>query len=487
MGEVVAINEAVLKWFEKRGIDGETVVRMGIYSGTQRGTGDSFQVDPDPAGQIIAFPFVRNGIARSFKFRGAGKKFFQTPGGAAHFFNADILDDPSLAAGQNALVVVEGEIDALAVLQSGYPFVVSVPDGAPAKVSDNFEAIDPEYDTKYRFIYNDWDALKKIKRIIIATDADDPGRALAEELVRRFSRVRCSFVEYPEACKDLDDVLMKFGPQEVIRIIMEARPYAVSGIYTFDELPEEPDLNPVSTGWGRLDLNLKPYYPAFMTVTGVAGAGKSTWSNQLVAQLAYLHKWRVGIASFEMRINPFVTDMLLQTYAEMGGKEGYELQWLNDNFVFIAPEPGDEDENFDIKWLIEKATAAVIRHGIRVLLIDPWNEVDHALRRGENIADYTGRAIRLLKRFGREFECLVIVVAHPTKSGAQKSPGEISLYDISDSAAFSNKSDFGVVIARVNNSPITEVMVKKVRYQSVSGMPGTVSFTFDPKTGTFSQ
>jgi hypothetical protein len=37
MGEVVAINEAVLKWFEKRGIDGETVVRMGIYSGTQRG------------------------------------------------------------------------------------------------------------------------------------------------------------------------------------------------------------------------------------------------------------------------------------------------------------------------------------------------------------------------------------------------------------------------------------------------------------------
>ncbi len=42
-----------------------------------------------------------------------------------------MLDDPALHEGRAALVITEGECDALTAIDCGYPFAVSVPDGAP--------------------------------------------------------------------------------------------------------------------------------------------------------------------------------------------------------------------------------------------------------------------------------------------------------------------------------------------------------------------
>jgi twinkle protein len=228
-----------------------------------------------------------------------------------------------------------------------------------------------------------------------------------------------------------------------------------------------------------------------MVVTGTAGSGKSTWVNQLVAQMSILHGLTVGIASFEMRINPFVTEVLLNTYRDMGNNISKIDDWLEDSFVFIAPEPDKENFQFNIDWLIEKASAAVIRYGIRILVVDPWNEVEHAVLPRENHSDYIGRAIRALKRFGREFDVLVIIVAHPAKYGAQKAPSDITLYDISDSAHFANKADFGVVIARsggdFTGNYVSDIMIKKVRYQPVTGQLGSVSLVYDPILRTFGQ
>jgi twinkle protein len=247
-----------------------------------------------------------------------------------------------------------------------------------------------------------------------------------------------------------------------------------------------------------------------MVVTGAANSGKSTWTNQLVAQMNIEHGCKVAIASFEMRINPFVSDLLLMVHKEQGKKFQSGLQWINENFVFIAPEPDNENEIFDVDWLLEKAAMAVIRYGIRILVIDPWNEIEHAVGRRESMTEYVGRAIRSLKRFGRKFGVLVIVVAHPSKAGAMKAsraenvrkikeknpdyaeePEDLSLYDISDTAHFANKADFGVVLTRIGGGNMTEVSVVKIRYQPVSGLIGkdTICFkSYDPKkAGMFGQ
>ena len=110
--------------------------------------------------------------------------------------------------------------------------------------------------------------------------------------------------------------------------------------------------------------------------------------------------------------------------------------------------------------------------------------------RPQTTLNSTRRAIRALKRFGREFDVLVIVVAHPSKSGAQKAPEEITLYDVSDSAHFANKADFGVVLSRVNGTAPgyeqSQVMIKKVRYQPLTGNLGTVFLNYNTHTRTFS-
>lgn len=515
---MTAVNEKILGWLEKRGISSELAIRMGICSGVRVSTGDNeFEIVARPDGNIIVFPFIEGGKVVGEKYRAAGKRFWQKPNCRKTFFNADVLADPALAAGEQALVITEGEIDCLSVIEAGYPFTVSVPDGAPPArdkdgklidVPESTVGIDLGADEKYSFIPNNWERLVPIKKIVLATDSDEPGKRLAAELVRRLGRDRCCFVSYPDnpvcddgnggkrPCKDFNEVLLNFGPAEIIRMIAAAQPYPVSGVYKLSNFPPEPEFRAVSSGWGRLDEYLMLYHPAFMVVTGFAGAGKSTWANQLVANLAMNQRWSVAIASFEMRVRPYVTDTLASVRLNLPrhmwnfDDRDRAARWMEERFVFIAPDPEDDEAVHDVDWLLSRASTAVIRHGIRVLLIDPWNEIEHVRRSDETMSEYTGRAIRSLKSFGRRHDCLVIVVAHPTKSGTEKGPDKVSLYDVSDSAHFANKADLGVVIARKGDPQHdfgTAIMVKKVRYQPDAGRIGSIDVTFDPEMRLFSQ
>ncbi len=496
---MTAISERAVRWFESRGIGPDNVTRMAIYSARRVGNGGESRVEPHATGEIIAFPFVENGEVVAEKYRAAGKQFSQRPNPRRTFYNSDVLDDPALIEGSAALAIVEGEIDVLSCIEAGYPFVVSVPDGAPpardkdgalVPVPDGTADIDPARDAKFQFIANNWDRLSRIKRIVIAVDSDEPGRRLAAELVRRLGRVRCSFVTWPDGCKDANDVLLQHGGATLSQCLLAAKPYPISGVYTLDDLPEEPDLEAVSTGFNQLDNLLLVYRPALLIVSGLANHGKSKWTTQMVANLAALHGWPAAIASFEMRLRPFVTGTLEAVYhdhcAERRSADDAH-RWMRDHFVFIAPEP-DSTAVHDIGWLIERAEAAVIRHGVKVLLVDPWNEIEHAKRRDETLTEYTNRALRELKDFGRRFDLLIIVVAHPAKGAVSKAPEELSLYDVSDSAAFMNKADLGVIIARLGDVTMdttTGVFVRKVRYQPATGKIGAAELAFDTRSGLF--
>lgn len=511
---MTVINPKVAKWFERRKITRETLDEAGVYSGAwaeDEETGLRRVVGAE-AGDVIVFPYIERGQAVNEKYRSAGKRFSQKAGGKKTFFNSDVLDLEPLKADDFPLVITEGEMDCLSLLEAGFKYAMSVPDGAPPardaqgnliEVPEDTADIDINDDDKFGYVVNNWGRLTPIKRIIIATDADEPGQRLAAELVRRLGRARCLHVEYPRdevvllqdgtkrACKDLNEVLMEFGPKKVREIIDEAKAYPVSGVYELSEFPAEPNLVMATTGWGSLDENLRVYYPCFMVVTGLAGIGKSTWTMQLVSHLAMRHGWKAAVASFEMRLDPYVTHALMAPY--IGGPRAAWTPddvdrgktWLQKNFIFIAPHPQD-DSAHDIDWLIERARVAVLRKGIRVLLIDPWNEIEHSKARDETMGDYVGRAIRKLKTFAREYEVLVIVVAHPTKSGSEKGPDRVSLYDVSDSAHFANKADMGIVISREDKaSPITTVVITKVRYQPEAGKPANLKLEYNDATRCF--
>ena len=502
-------------WFEARALDPEIVARMGIYSGKVVQDGDTRDVKPDAEGDVIVFPYFEGGKEISAKFRGkphpdGTKRMWQRAGAKRTFYNADILDDPALIDGSAALVITEGEPDCLAVLSAGYPFAVSVPDGAPPDkdangnvlpaVPSNAE-IDPEQDTGFKFVFNNWDKLKKIKRFVLCTDDDGPGHRLRDELARRLGGARCAFVTYP-ACgdkkSDANEVLIQHGATAVLDMITNAVPMPVRGLYRMNDFPQEPELHPVTSGFGRLDLpvqngmaGLMPDLGLFMTVLGKPESGKSTWTTQLAANLARIHGWNIAIATFEMRRRQMYR-LLQCAFADKAPEKFSSAEWskandfINKRFTLIHNDSMKDDDDPTIEWILDCAADAVIRDSINVLIIDPWNEADHHRKPGESLTEYTGRAIKKLKRFAQTFNVLVIVVIHPTKEGGLKPSGDLSLYDAADSAHWVNKADLAVLIDRDYQSEMMTVKVGKVRYR-VTGRRGETKFTYIPELEIFSQ
>jgi twinkle protein len=262
-------------------------------------------------------------------------------------------------------------------------------------------------------LWNNRDRLKRIKRFIIATDADRPGQRLAAELVRRLSASRCMFVQYPNDCKDLNHVAVLHGKDVVAAILNAAKQYPVRGLYQLSDYPDREALPTFGTGWWTVDNHLRLIPGEFMVVTGIPSHGKSTWVLNLLCNLAGLHSWRAAVFSPEMPTVPHLRDKLRRI---RGGSTLEADKFIDEHFRFIDADPtGREDVDFDLDWIIDKATDAVLRDGIRLLVIDPWNEIEHARRRDESVTDYIGRGIRALKRFARLYDVAVIVIAHPTK------------------------------------------------------------------------
>lgn len=504
------LGRAGVKAFEHRGIDTETVVKFGVYTASRDANGEMV---PDENGTVVAFPFFEHAVEVGRKYRGKDKKFWQEAGGRRTFWNADVMDDPALEDGRQALIITEGEIDALSAIDCGFPFTVSVPDGAPSvpkdKAPEQLDELNPETEGsgKFEFMYNNRDRLKRIKRFIIATDSDGPGKRLAAELVRRLSPARCSFVQYPDelvegvdgerrACKDLNDVLMHFGKDRVVETLNAARPYPVRGLYRLSEYPDQPEIETFAVGWDGWGEFFRVFAGEFIVVAGIPNHGKSTWMLSLVNNLADIHRWRIAICSPEMPAVPIIRDRLRRMY--LRGKPGEfdigEIRkadaFIEDRFVFIDTDPtgtGANDEPFDLEWIIDRATDAVLRDGIRVLVIDPWNEVDHARERNESVADYIGRGIRALKRFGKLYGVVVIVVAHPTKEvnkdGKQRVP---NLYDIDGAAHWYNKCDHGIIVQRPGGGEPGDCVIHilKVRFEE-SGKRQRMLMHFDKYTGAF--
>jgi twinkle protein len=138
-----------------------------------------------------------------------------------------------------------------------------------------------------------------------------------------------------------------------------------------------------------------------------------------------------------------------------------------------------------LEWTLEKSRAAIVQHSAKLIVIDPWNEMDHVRPRDISLTEYTGFAIKSLKRLARRFNVHVIVAAHPAKqqrddSGGFKMP---SLYDVSDSAHWYNKPDAGMIVWRGKDRTI--IRVAKSRYHDQIGKPGDIDIRFDPETNHY--
>jgi twinkle protein len=123
------------------------------------------------------------------------------------------------------------------------------------------------------------------------------------------------------------------------------------------------------------------------------------------------------------------------------------LDWAADRFFLIRAD----DEAPTIDWILAAAKGAVLRCGIRGLVIDPYNEIEHKKADGQNETEYVSQILNKVKRFAQAHGVHVWFVAHPAKLYRDKAGGELpvpTLYDISGSANWVNKADVGIVVHR---------------------------------------
>lgn len=474
---MTGLSDKMLDTLAARGIDAEVASRYGLSSLKDADGGRP---------EALILPFIRDGetVRRKFRTFGETKRFWQEKGGVRCAWNEDALRDDTLM--HQAVLITEGELDCLAAIQAGHVRAISVPDGAPPPNEDR----DLDRGTKY-----DWlDAIgpylskDRVPEIILATDGDANGAALLHDLSLLLGRARCKFLTYPksrtdrgrERCKDLGEVLEDYGVHGVQETIARAQFLKVDGVFRMSELPPLPEPVVFDIGFPLLSENYRMRLGDFAVVTGIPSFGKTTLVNDLVCRVVRRYGVNAAWASFEQSPQRDHRRNLRSWFVE--GETWTEANiaqadaWIDARHRFICP---NEDEDVTLEWLIERLEGAVVQHDCKIIVIDPWNEMDHDRRRDESITEYVGRAIKTLKRFARSFQVHLIVVAHPTKQ-VKDQDGNFripTLYDISDSAHWHNKADIGLVVHR-DNPDTSLIKVAKSRYHDEIGKPGSVSMAY---------
>lgn len=475
--EAPALLPQHLEWLEVRGISAELAAKFGLRSEVR-----SFEEEDGSwsKAQAIAIPYVERGRIVNHKYRRTSKKQHTIDkGGTLTLWNHDVL----LERSDKPVVVTEGEWDAMIADSLGWR-AVSVPNGTPETPSD-----DPANDRRYEYLWRCRDLLNEVKQFIIAVDGDGPGLALRQDLIALLGPDRCSFVDYGADAKDLNDTLVMYGVEAAAHILNNAKPVPIRGLYKLSDFPLPAPHPEIALGVPGLSDHLS-IVPGTLTVfTGWAGQGKTTLTIQVIASLL---RQGIGVTlgTFETMPRPILERKLRA--ALIGCNEHSipvtQMAWADEiierNLSLIAQMVG-EDQEMDLDQVLDFARADIARSGSKVVIIDPWNEIEHKRRSDESETEYANRSIRAIKHFMRSLNVAVWIVAHPSKPQDANVKSVPGLYNISGSAAWANKADYGLAYHRPNKETnLCDVYVTKVR-MGLPGREGVVRLAYDWRVSAF--
>jgi twinkle protein len=266
------------------------------------------------------------------------------------------------------------------------------------------------------------------------------------------------------------------------------------------ELRDQAPPTVMTTGTSATDEILKlPDEGRLIVITGWPGSGKTTWTRYVMLHTMERHNRRWAVFSPEMQPwELFVTGCVeVLSGKTFWPKSGWPTlsdeeikkhsEWLTPRLTMLVCEAEKEEPTLD--WLLDRIRIMVLRDGITDILIDPWNEIEHARPAGQTETDYVGRSLQRLKAFALRHGCNMWIIVHPakppslTKGEVRGAPGG---YDISGSANWFNRADLGLTIH--SPSPDTsELHIWKSRFVNRWGMRGKVAtMNVDPITGRFS-
>jgi len=274
-------NPKVFKWFETRGISQNTLEDLKITESSE------FMPQTGKTENTINFNYYMGDQLINIKYRDGRKNFKLYKGAEKVFYNIYSI------VGYDSCIIVEGEMDVLALHEAGIKNTISVPNGATL-TNNNLDYLD-----------NCIDYFEDKEKIILALDKDEPGQMLQQEFVRRLGAENCFIVDFDD-CKDANEFLVKHGKDKLKDTISKARPYPLENVTTFKDIEGEVTefvkhgFKPgFQVGLDNFDQIFSTYTGQFITVTGVPSSGKSDFVDQMVVGYNQKYGWKTAFASPE--------------------------------------------------------------------------------------------------------------------------------------------------------------------------------------------
>ena len=503
--EIETLQNQVKSYVQAMKLDPEVMKRTGVMCAYMNKKADDGKSE-DPHGCIpvpaIAYCNYLDGKIINVKFRSVvlnpitgewSKDFAQeSPTKPCAPYGIDSINPIRPDAGPiRQLIITEGEKDRLTLMSCGFPYVLSIANGAQTNIAESHEA------------FEEW--IAQVEEIVICGDTDRPGRTMVKALLNAYT-ARAKVVHLSGNRKDISDVYADFGASEVRRIIQEAEDVAAQDIYDLHQ--HEPDILEVMMGiydkGYDVGMGMKTdriFHPTsdggLIILTGIPNSGKTDFLNCMMAHLMFQRQKRIAFFSFEKPIKAkHVREIArvalgVEDTASMDHtmKES-EAREVNSQIInYMTEHMVDFDTKTrlpDSDYIIAMAERDMRKHGLDFLVIDPYVFID--MTEGGSRATETEK-VRLmltkLQAWSRTRHVWTIVVAHPRiqyKDGHESFP-PLDIYSIAGSAQWANLADFLFTVRRMNKPEEGKVYsiveMLKVRDQEFC-QPGKVLYVRQP-------
>ena len=469
--EYKAPDSKVVEWFKTRGISQATLTSCNVSEGPE------FMPQTGKTENTIKFNYMMGDQLINVKYRDGRKNFKLYKGAEKVFYNINSI------VGYDTCVIVEGEMDVLALHEAGITNAISVPNGATLN-SNNLEYLD-----------NCIDYLDDKTKIILAVDADEAGNALKQEFIRRLGAEVCFLVEFSD-CKDANEYLTTHGPEALQSAIHACKPVPLEGVSTLYDIEDElkdfvkNGFKPgFQVGLENFDKIFSTYTGQFITVTGIPSSGKSDFVDQMVVGYNQNYAWKTAFASPENQPTYLHAHKLMRkvwqdmpTASDIGTDSWNRVaDHVNDNFFFI------DMDRYTLDHVLQKGAELVKRKGIKCLVIDRFNKVRDINCKTEDVNRYTMEYLTKIETFAKKYDVLVFIVAHPTKMYRDKD-GKIeepTMYSIKGGGEWYDASYHGILVHRDYEAKTVKAKVLKVKFQNLGENQAEAHFKWEPRSGCF--
>jgi twinkle protein len=474
----------IRKYFDRRGIPMHILRRLKVYEYTnKKGTLIGWPVMMDMTLVNVKFLNPRatkdNKILKWFQIsKEEGTRIIPI---GMHLLKTH--DEDGNIIPNNILTITEGEIEMATWLSCGYENIISVPDGAPNPNTKNF---------KDKFAWtNDPYVKSKIalfKTIYIASDNDENGEFLAEQLGILFGKGKCRKILFPKGYKDSNEVywgdekkgLKALGKEVLDNCYKNPVAFPIKGIIKASQVSQglkkirekgyEPGL---MIGIPEVDEKFTMKRKLLYEFVGIPSAGKSTWVLWYLVKLVQSNPDKeLKFAIFPPENRPVervfakIAEALTQQNIE---KDAYNAMsdevyrkamiFIEKHFFIIHPDK-ENFENFGKKNLtkdkintldsiFEYVAYLKLTENIFGFVIDPINKVEVEKPKNVSDTDFVGQILDRIIYFSEYYDLAAMLIIHPTKTESIgmnfKMP---NLYSAKGSSAYFERADVGVIVHR---------------------------------------